>query len=75
MKKLVSILLTIVLCFNLSCATFAFVDYSEHMSENVEESVTRAEETRWYYREINGVWEKRLWSITYGVWLTDWMPV
>lgn len=74
MKKLVSILLTIVLCFNLSCATFAFVDYSEHMSENTEESVTRVEETTWYYRYNNGVYEKRLWSITEGRWLTDWIP-
>ena len=38
-------------------------------------SITRAEETKWYYRVNNGVMEKRLWSITNGVWLTDWEPV
>ena len=35
----------------------------------------RTEETRWYYRTNNGVREKRLWSITRGKWLTNWMPV
>ena len=74
MKKLVSVFLMVVLCFNLSCATFAFADYSEQIPKNTEESVTRAEETKWYYRYNNGVKEKRLWSITYGVWLTDWIP-
>ncbi|EHL07556.1 hypothetical protein HMPREF0322_01673 [Desulfitobacterium hafniense DP7] len=37
-------------------------------------SVIHAEETEWYYRVQNGVMEKRLWSITKRVWLTDWMP-
>lgn len=36
---------------------------------------TRAEQVRWYYRNNNGVEEMRLWSITYGVWRTDWIPV
>ena len=31
-------------------------------------------ETQWYYRNNNGVLEKRLWSITEGRWLTAWMP-
>jgi hypothetical protein len=35
----------------------------------------QAEQTEWYYRNNNGIMEKRLWSITYGVWRTDWMPV
>jgi len=39
-----------------------------------ETSVARAEETVWYYRMQNGVTEKRLWSITRRVWLTDWIP-
>ena len=40
-----------------------------------ESGVARAEETEWYYRVNNGVLEKRLWSITYGKWLTEWEPV
>jgi hypothetical protein len=34
-----------------------------------------AEETEWRYRVVNGALEKRLWSITQRIWLTDWMPV
>ena len=34
-----------------------------------------AEQTQWYFRvNSEGMLEKRLWSLTYGVWLTDWMP-
>ncbi|WP_143436007.1 hypothetical protein [Intestinibacillus massiliensis] len=33
----------------------------------------RIEETEWKYRIVNGVYQKRLWSITYGVWRTDWI--
>lgn len=43
-----------------------------------ESSVSpRRDETEWVFR-INpdtGVFEKRLWSITYGVWRTEWEPV
>lgn len=36
---------------------------------------TRAEQFRWYYRTYAGEKQMRLWSITYGVWRTDWIPV
>lgn len=36
---------------------------------------TCAEVVRWYYRTNNGVREMRLWSVTRGIWLTDWVPV
>lgn len=32
-----------------------------------------AEQTQWYYRTYNGQRQKRLWSLTRGIWLTDWM--
>ncbi len=38
------------------------------------DAVVLAEEFRWYYRMHNGVKEMRLWSITYGYWVTDWVP-
>lgn len=34
-----------------------------------------AEETVWYTRQYNGMWQKRLWSITEGCWLTDWIDI
>lgn len=33
----------------------------------------RSEETVWYVRYVNGKRQRRLWSITYGEWLTDWL--
>lgn len=35
----------------------------------------QAEQTEWYYRVVDGRLEKRLWSRTYGRWLTDWIRV
>lgn len=53
----------------LETSRFAVIDEIES-----SESVARTEETEWFYRTINGVREKRLWSYTYNKWLTDWMP-
>ena len=36
------------------------------------DDVTRAEETTWVYRVYEGRWQRRLWSNTRGIWLTDW---
>ncbi len=33
----------------------------------------RTEETTWYVRVYNGKLQRRLWSNTRGIWLTDWM--
>ena len=34
--------------------------------------VPMAEETMWYYRIYEGRLQKRLWSLTRGIWLTEW---
>lgn len=39
------------------------------------ENIYRAEQTAWYYRIVDGKKQMRLWSITEGMWLTDWMDV
>ena len=31
-----------------------------------------AEQTQWYYRTVDGRIQRRLWSITWGKWLTEW---
>ena len=38
-------------------------------TETLEE---RAEETVWKYRNVDGKLQKRLWSLTYGKWITEW---
>lgn len=49
----------------------SFVDNAVS-SQYYEMSETRSEETKWYYRVIDGRMQRRLWSITNEVWLTDW---
>lgn len=38
-------------------------------------AVIQSEEVCWCYRTNHGVEEMRLWSLTYGEWITDWIPV
>lgn len=35
-------------------------------------AVIQSEETEWRYRVVDGKPQKRLWSITYAKWLTEW---
>lgn len=81
MKKLISIILSFVLLVSLSIPAFA-----ETASQPVEDEIVfvakdlgepgRPEETQWYYRITDdGLIQMRLWSITYGYWLTDWITV
>lgn len=37
-----------------------------------EDIVVFAEQTEWYYRVVDGQLQRRLWSITWGKWLTEW---
>lgn len=79
MKRIISLLLAIVICLSLSTAAFA--DSPDVPEENSEELVIpgdqpRAEETEWYYRITgDGLVQRRLWSITYGYWKTDWITI
>ena len=71
-KRIVTIIVLLVLLTSLLPLS---VNAAALQSEIVEEEIQRAEQTEWYYRINNGVLEKRLWSITYQRWLTDWIPV
>lgn len=65
----------------LLCTLFSPVAYAEEIemeeipTSSSEEAMPCAEQREWYYRINNGYYEKRLWSITYGKWLTDWIIV
>ena len=37
------------------------------------DEINRQEEFMWFYRVVNGKEQKRLWSVTYGYWVTDWI--
>lgn len=73
-KRLIALLLVIVMVFSVLTMTVSAADWgdsSEGTSEGSEPN--RAEEVRWYFRTYNGVKQMRLWSLTYGYWLTDWI--
>lgn len=76
MRILRAILISVLICLTLFSTVSAinvdtYVCTDGTKSEDVQ---PRAEETKWYYKTVDGVVYVRLWSITYGKWLTDWMP-
>ena len=75
MKRIVCMLISLALFFSSSAVAFAETDVVVTQVAETE-SVSRAEETAWYYRVTDdGLLQKRLWSLTYGYWLTDWITI
>ena len=72
MKKFVLWLVTLSLIFSI-CSVPAFA--TEPAIETPSTADTRTSEVVWYTRTYNGKLQKRLWSTTYGIWLTDWIDV
>lgn len=77
MKKFFACIVALILCLSLSFPAFAdyMIEDDLPMSEESSEIQPLAEETEWFVRINNGMIEKRLWSYTYGKWLTDWIVV
>lgn len=84
MKKYVSLFLVLVMCLSLCETAFAETTAQAdgvQMEETGEELTaprehTRAEETKWYYRVLDNYYvQRRLWSCTYGYWLTEWETI
>ena len=74
MKKFILWFVTLSLIFSICCIpAFAATTESTEIPQSTVEP--RAEEVEWYTRVYNGKLQKRLWSITYQVWLTDWIDV
>ena len=72
-KRALSVM--VALAILLSLPAFAHAEMrSAELETGGEASAARVEETVWYFRVYNGVWQTRLWSNTYSKWLTDWMP-
>ena len=70
MRKLIA---SAMVCSCLTAWLSSFA-YAAEIPEPTDENgpVVCLEETQWYYRNYNGRLQRRLWSITEGVWLTDW---
>lgn len=75
MKKIfLTTIITILLSLNFYVPVNASCDVA--IPASIEEPVAPAsEETVWYTRIYEGRMQVRLWSITYGEWLTDWIDV
>jgi len=80
MKRIISMLLALITCLTLSVTAFADVIVAPDGSDIEIIAVqsgdsTRAEETLWYFRVVDGRVQMRLWSLTYRKWLTEWIDV
>ncbi|HBF65421.1 MAG TPA: hypothetical protein DDW34_06350 [Clostridium sp.] len=65
-----------ILAGNLSTPTYVAygADTTAVVESNFDEVIIRpmAEQTEWMYRAVDGRLQRRLWSLTYGKWLTEW---
>jgi len=70
---LISVLICLTLFGTVAAANIEAATYA--VETETGEIQPRVEETRFYYKNVDGVLYMRLWSITYGKWLTDWIIV
>jgi len=76
MKRFLATISIFLLCTLFSPAAYAeAIEMEEIPTSSSEEVMPRAEQREWVWRIHNGNYEKRLWSNTYGKWLTDWIIV
>lgn len=79
MKRIISLLLA--LAMFLSMSVTAFAASPDALGDDIMDELVitddqpRAEETKWYYRIYDNLIQRRLWSITYGYWKTDWITI
>lgn len=72
-KVIIALLLTLATIFNCAGALAAEVVPPVAPLAVKDDGVSpQTEETVWCKRFYEGHWQKRLWSITYGRWLTEW---
>lgn len=74
MKKCILNIIAVILCALALCSTMFAPVYAYAPPDDDGGISTCAEVVRWYFRTNNGVEEMRLWSVTQGRWLTDWVP-
>lgn len=64
-----------VMLFGTPAMATGIIEEDTEIMLTTEEEPTRQEEFMWYYRTYEGRRQKRLWSITYGYWVTDWIDI
>lgn len=81
MKRIVSRWTVRCVCITLAAASFlgtsaqaiSAVNPSDIGTAPIAMAEPRAEEFRYYYRVYDGKMQIRVWSLTFGRWVTDWM--
>lgn len=73
--RLLSLCLVLAALVAITPTAFASENTTSSNPPMSEQITPRIDETGWYYRTYNGLFQKRLWSYTEGKWLTDWITV
>lgn len=63
--------ITVMLCTSLLQSTYTMSNFIKPVQLTSMSGITRAEETGYKYKLMNGKLYKRLWSYTYGKWIDD----
>ena len=78
MKKIVSLILILIVLFALMVPVAVASENAQTEKAVVADYYDvspRWEQTQWVFRVDNGRLYQRLWSITFGRWLTDWQLI
>lgn len=72
-KKSMLFFLAALSCLSIMATPVAAMDIPETTDDTI--ITPQAEEVEWIYRQViaTGKYQRRLWSITYGYWKTDWI--
>ena len=77
MKRTLSVILVLIALLAFTLPVFAADTNTSGETKVLEGcvSVPNMEVTTWYIRNNNGVWEQRLWSVTFNYWKTEWQRI
>jgi len=73
MKRKLQLFMIAVFAFASVLSMAAMADGADDSGETEPTISAFSEQTQWYYRAYNGKLQRRLWSLTYEKWLTDWI--
>ena len=71
-RKLI-LILAIIICMSMPSDSGVFAKTILIENETMFENQVKSEKTIWKYRIYKGEKQKRLWSITYKRWKTEWL--
>lgn len=75
-KKIAKVILgTLTVCMLWSAPVLAESTVYDDEIVEIKDENTREEEFMWFYRTYNGRRQRRLWSLTYQYWVTDWIDI